>query len=158
LTNLGKKLEELFSAATFAEAGEFDTAREVLDGERKVLLVLTGRETDVKSLKYALSIARRTDASLEVLAAADGDASRTAAMLARCEKEAREQSIGFKATKKGGCIKTAVVGYAKNRRDLLCVVVESTDALNIDCSREEKKLAGVWEKLGCPLALVSEKP
>lgn len=156
MSSISKKLEGLFSAASFAEAGEFDTARDMLDGDRgrKVLLVLTGRETDVKSLKYAFSIAARTQAGLEILAAADGG---TVEFLRLCEEEARDQGVALKVTKKSGCIKEAVIKYARNRRDLVCVVVESTEALNADCTGEQKRLAGVWEKLGCPLALVSEK-
>ena len=154
MSGISKKLEGLFSAASFAEAGEFDTARDMLDGGRKVLLVLTGRETDVKSLKYAFSIAARTQAGLEVLVAADGG---TAEVLRLCKEEARNQGVTLKVTKKSGCIKEAVIKYARNRRDLICVVVESTEALNADCTTEQKRLTGVWEKLGCPLALVSEK-
>ncbi|MFA5809853.1 MAG: hypothetical protein WC935_05905, partial [Thermoleophilia bacterium] len=119
-----------------------------------VLLVLTGRETDVKSLKYAFSIAGRTQAGLEVLAAADDG---TSEVLRLCEEEARRQGVTLKITRKSGCIKEAVIKYAKDRRDLICVVIESTEALNTDCSSEQKRLTGVWEKLGCPLSLVSEK-
>jgi len=155
LSRIGKKLEGLFSAASFAEAGEFETARELVDGDRKVLLVLTGRETDVKSLKYAISIAKRTEAGLEVLAPSGGSAVDKALEISA--SEARRESVEMQAVRKGGCIKEALINYAKNRRDLVCVVIESTDALNIDCSREQKRLSGVWEKLGCPLALVSEK-
>jgi len=155
LGNIGKKLEGLFSAATFAEAGEFETARDLIDGDRKVLLVLTGRETDVKSLKYAISIAKRTGAGLEVLAPSDGQAIDSALEIS--VSEARMEAVEIKTVRKSGCIKEALISYAKNRRDLVCVVIESTDALNIDCSREQRRLAGVWEKLGCPLALVSEK-
>lgn len=154
MSGISKKLEELFSAASFAEAGEFDTARDMIGGDRKVLLVLTGRETDVKSLKYAFSIAARTQAGLEVLASTDGG---TAEVLKLCQEEARRQGVTLKVTRKGGCIKEAVVKYAKDRRDLVCVVIESTEALNTDCSSEQKRLSGVWEKLGCPLTLVSEK-
>lgn len=154
MSRIGKKLEGMISAASFAEAGEFETAREMLDGSRKVLLVLTGRETDVKSLKYAFSIAERTGAGLEVLAAT-GDG--VAEILSLCEKEARRLGVSIEVTRKSGCIKEAVIKYARGRRDLVCVVIESTDALNNDCSSEQKKLSGVWEKLGCPLALVSEK-
>ena len=153
LTSIGKKLEELFSAASFAEAGEFDTARDMLRGDRKVLLVLTGRETDIKSLKYALNIAARTQADLEVLAATNG----TVKTLSICKKEARQKGVTIKVARKGGCIKEAVIRYAKDRRDLVCVVIESTEALDTDCSNEQQRLTGVWEKLGCPLALVSEK-
>lgn len=156
MSKAGKKLEGLFSAATFAEAGEFETARELLGGERKVLLVLTGRESDTKSLKYALSIARRTLAGLEVLVT---DTSETVAgLLKLCEQEAHKEAVALKVIRKSGCIKEAVIRYAKDRRDLVCVVIESTDALDTGCSGEQKRLTGIWEKLGCPLALVSEKP
>ena len=138
----------------FRGGRQFDTARDMLGGGRKVLLVLTGRETDVKALKYALSNAARTQAGLEVLAAAGGGA---AEVLGLCEEEARRQGVTLKVTRKSGCIKEAVIRYAKDRRDLVCVVIESTEALNADCSSEQKRLTGVWEKLGCPLALVTEK-
>jgi hypothetical protein len=59
--------------------------------------------------------------------------------------------------RKNGCVKEAIVRHTRNRNDLVCVVIESTDALEIDCSRESTKLAGIWERLGCPLALVSDK-
>ncbi|MFA6001421.1 MAG: hypothetical protein WC828_04820 [Thermoleophilia bacterium] len=154
MSGISKKLEGLFSAASFAEAGEFETARDMLGNGRSVLLVLTGRETDVKSLRYAFSIAARTQAGLEVLAAADGS---TSEVLRLCDEEARRQGVTIKTTRKSGCIKEAVIKYARDRRDLICVVIESTEALNTDCSSEQKRLTGIWEKLGCPLALVSEK-
>lgn len=154
MSRIGKRLEGMISAASFAEAGEFETAREMLDGSRQVLLVLTGRETELKSLKYAFSIAERTGAGLEVLAAEGGS---TAEMLSHSEEKARQLGVPLKVTRKSGCIKEAVIRYARGRRDLVCVVIESTDALNSDCSSEQKRLSGIWEKLGCPLALVSDK-
>ena len=35
MTSLLKKLERIFTAATFAEAGEYDTAREILNEEKR---------------------------------------------------------------------------------------------------------------------------
>lgn len=155
MSRVGKKLEDLFSAASFAETGEFETAREILDGNKQVLLVLTGREQDSKSLTYAINIAQRTDAGLEVLATSTSQAA--AEVMARCEEEARRNSVPLKAVKMKGCVKDALFKHMKKRRDIICVVIESTEALKIDCSREDKSLDGIWEKLGCPLALVSEK-
>lgn len=155
MSRIGKKLEDLLSAASFAESGEFDTARELLDGNKQVLLVLTGRESDTKSLTYAISIAQRTEAGLEVLTTSTSQSA--AEIVALCEDEALRNSVPLKITKTKGCVKDALFAHMDKRRDIICVVIESTEALKIDCSREDKSLDGIWEKLGCPLALVSEK-
>jgi hypothetical protein len=150
---LGKKFEDMMSAASFAEAGEFETAREMLAGRKKVLLVLTGIEADTKSLKYALNTAQRTDAALEVLVTSDRKG--TSRLIEECTERARAASVGLKVEKRIGCMKEAIVNHTKRRRDILCVVVESTNSLNRGCSQEDIKLEGVWKTLGCPLVLVS---
>ncbi|RJQ41868.1 MAG: hypothetical protein C4534_11225 [Gaiellales bacterium] len=155
MSRLGKKLEEMLSAASFAESGEFDTARELLAGSKQVLLVLTGRETDTKSLTYGLNIAQRTGAGLEVLTTSASQA--VAELVAICEARAGEAGAPLKVAKVKGCVKEALLAHMKNRRDIICVVIESTEALETECTREHKHLDSVWEKLGCPLALVSEK-
>ncbi len=151
---LGRRFDDLMSAAAFAEAGEFETARELLAGRKKVLLVVTGNETDSKSLKYALNTAQRTDAALEVLATSNSGGAKR--MVGECIEGARKASVGLKVARRSGCIKEAIISHTKRRRDILCVVVESTSVLNMECSQEERRLEGVWKKLGCPLVLVSE--
>ena len=39
MKGLSKKLERIFTAAAFAEAGEYDTAREILQEEKRPQLV-----------------------------------------------------------------------------------------------------------------------
>lgn len=151
---IGKKFEDMMSAAAFAEAGEFETARELARGRKKVLLVVTGGERDTKSLKYALNTAKRTDAALEVLMASQSAEARR--LLDDCVREAQGEGVDVMVAKKDGCIKEAIIDHTRKRRDLLCVVVESTGALNLKCSPEQRRLEGVWKKLGCPLVLVSE--
>ena len=155
MNRISKKLEDMLSAASFAESGDFETARELLAGDKKVLLVLTGRETDTKSLSYALNIAQRTDASLELLTTSANQA--VAEIVALTEREAVETGIPLKIAKVKGCVKEALFAHMKKQRNIICVVIESTEALKTDCTRDEKSLDGIWEKLGCPLALVSEK-
>lgn len=155
MSRAGKKLEDLFAAASFAESGEFDTARELLGDSKQVLLVLTGRENDTKSLTYALSIAKRTEAGLEVLSTSTSQ--RAAEIVALCEQEARLNSVTLKTSKAKGCVKDALIAYTKKRRDIICVVIESTEALKTDCSRDDKSLTGIYKELGCPLALVTDK-
>jgi hypothetical protein len=155
LSRVGKKLEDLLSAAAFAESGEFETAMELLEGNKKVLLVLTGRESDTKSLDYALSIARRTDAGLEVLSTST--TSQTSKIMDLCKQETTRNSVSLRSVKARGCVRDALFAHMKKRRDIICVVIESTETLRTDCSHGGKSLDGIWEKLGCPLALVAEK-
>ena len=56
IKKLVQQFEEIMSSAAFAEAGEPDTAIKILHERRKVLLVLTGEETDMKAAQYALNI------------------------------------------------------------------------------------------------------
>jgi hypothetical protein len=145
----------MLSAAAFAESGEFDVAREMMDGNRKVLLVMTGRETDNNSFTYALNIAQRTGAELEVLTTATNQP--IAEIIAMGEKDATKIGMSLKVAKVKGCVKDALFAHMDKRRDIICVVIESTEFLEIDCSRDSGSFSRAWEKLGCPLALVSER-
>lgn len=152
--DISRKYEDQMSAASFAEAGEFDTARELLTKRKKVLLVVTGRPEDEKSFRYAVNMADRTNAEIEALVINEG--SKIKQMLKSFTRQAKESGVGFKTVKKKkSCIKEAIVKHTRRRRDFLCVVIESTDSLDIDCARDSQKLDGIWGELGCPLAVVS---
>jgi hypothetical protein len=152
---LHKKLEDLMTAASFAEAGEPDTAREMLGSRKKVLLVLTGRQSDAKSFKYALNMAKRNNADIEVLmTGASKAAEQTLNLFAR---QMQSEAVGLTISRKSGCVKESIINHTKKRSDILCVVVESAELLDINCSHKHKKLERVWRELSCPLALVSER-
>lgn len=149
---LKKNLENMFSAAAFAENGEFETARQ-LSRRRNVLLVLRGTVSDRASFKYALNISKRVEAGLEVLFVSPEREVR--GILDSVEAEARKEGIDLKVTRKNGCLKQEVIEYTGKRRDIQLVVVESTDGLEDDCT--EKELLRAWNKqLDCPLVIVTE--
>jgi hypothetical protein len=148
---LKKNLENLFAAATFAEEGEFETARQ-LGRRRSVLLVLRGTESDRVSFKYALNMSKRVEAGLEVLYVSPEKEVR--GILNSVEDEARKEGIDLKVTRKTGCLKKEVLQYTEKRRDIQLVVVESTYGLEDDCT--EKELLRAWKQLDCPLVIVSE--
>ncbi|HZD39785.1 MAG TPA: hypothetical protein VE131_03625 [Terriglobales bacterium] len=153
---IGKKLEDLFSAASFAEEGEPETARQFLEGRKKVVLVLTGRPSDVKPLKHALNLALRNDADIEALIVTpDKQAADSASDFLRAE--IKNMPVDVSVSRKSGCIKESIITHTRKRGDVLCVVAESEEILEIDCPRRHRKLEGVWRELGCPLTLVSQK-
>lgn len=155
MSNFGKKIEDLFSAAAFAEEGATEAAREIMDGRKKVLLVLTGRPSDARSRKHALNMALRNRADIEALVTCDPKAGDET--VSTLKKEIHDQPVGLAIFHKGGCIREAVISQTRKRSDILCVVIESEEILDIECTHKQKKLNGVWQELTCPLSLVSEK-
>lgn len=155
MSRIGKKFEDMMAAASFAEADEPEAARELAGSREKVLLVLAGRPADARSCKYAINMARRNNADLEVLVTSTGKPAAT--YIDACLEEIRRQSVGFEVSKKAGCIKEAIISHTRKRSDILCVVVESAEILDMDCSRKHRRLEGIWRELGCPLTLVSER-
>jgi hypothetical protein len=154
LNRFRKKMEDLLSAATFAEAGEFETARELARGSKKVLLVLTGNNTDSKSFTYAMSVARRIEAGLEILYFSNrkpGDD-----LLAYFRNLLEQNGIEFDLKRVSGCMKAKILEYTTKRSDIQFIVAESIEVLNDDCQQESRSLRGTLKRLSCPLVLVSE--
>lgn len=152
MSKFQKKFEDIMSAAAFAEAGEFETAKQILKGRQKVLLVIAARNPDMKSSKYAMNICKRIEAALEILyisGSRDGED-----FLKKFKAELKKEGIEYSVVKRSGCIKKEILAHTDKRSDILFVVVESSDTPNIDCSRKE--LLGSWGRLKCPLVIVSD--
>jgi len=69
--DLIQRVEDHMAAAAFAEAGEFDSALEMLHQARhprSVLLVLDGRQAESEAFTYAVNLCKRISAGIELLA------------------------------------------------------------------------------------------
>jgi hypothetical protein len=148
------KIEDALAAVSFAEEAEFETARELLKEERRVLLALRDDRIDEKTLKYALNTCIRVKADLDILyISANGE---LAPLVTRFLPLFEKEGIVYRLIKKSGCLKQAIIDYTDSKREILFVVVESSDSLDVDCGGKERRLSESWKNLKCPLVVVSE--
>jgi len=154
MKKLMKKIEDAMSAVAFAEAGEHETAREILKGQKTVLLAISDRMFDRNALKYALNVSRRIDASLEILYVTPFEKERTG--LKKFLAEVEKEGFKFSLVMKKGCMKRAILDYTDKRCEILFVIVGSAPELDIECETGEKMLSMAWKKLKCPLVVVSK--
>ncbi|KJR41017.1 hypothetical protein MCHI_003086 [Candidatus Magnetoovum chiemensis] len=149
---LNEKLDSIFASVTFAEAGEFETAREFLKSKKKVLLALKDGQADVKTLNYAVNTCKRLNTALDVLYA--GTESERASISTEFIEEVRRHGIECKLIKCSGDIKEEIVKYTNANSDILYVIVESSP--DIEASLESKEVSKTFKMLKCPLVVVKE--
>ncbi len=152
IKELVRQFGEIMSAAAFAEAGEPDTALKVLHGRKKILLVLTGAETDMKAARYALNTSKRIRAEIEILYLAKDSQEKTS--LEASLKELQAKGIEYQVTECKESLKEAITLFIEKEKGIQFVVVDSHD-LAIASEREAKKTLEEWERLRCPVVLVS---
>jgi len=147
-----KQFESDMTAATFAEAGEFETARTFMKEDRRILLALTDNENDGKAFKYAINLCKRIGAALEILFPVKAGRKALDGFIS----ELQEEGIEHTAVAVKNCMKKEILKYTSQRRDILFVVVESSDRLDINCQNDQKKISDSWQNLQCPLVIVSD--
>jgi hypothetical protein len=153
MTKLGKKIEDIMSAVSFAEEGDFNTAREILKKEKRVLLAANNGNIDYRALKYAVNTCKRISAGLDILIVSSR--SENNSKLKQTLNELETEGIKHMVSEREGCLKQAIVDYTNSEKDILFVVIESTDELETGCAAKTKKLSEAWQRLRCPLVVVT---
>lgn len=151
---LSDRFDDLMSAISFAEAGEHDKARECLKGRDTILLATSERALDRNAMKYALNLSMRIGAAIDVLYLSRSAERQTPLDLFM--KEAAKSGVACALVRRDGCMKKAILDYTEKKREILFVVIGSTPELDIECSAGEKALSEAWERLKCPLVVVSK--
>lgn len=152
MKKLLKKFNDAMEAAAFAEMGEFETARETLRENRTILLALTGSPSDTKAFMYAMNSCTRIGAGLEILYSPDYGTVR----IKQFQSELKKGNIDHRLIKGSGCLKEEILNYTNRKKDILFVVIESSEGLNANCKKAHIAIKKSWKKLKCPLVVVSD--
>jgi hypothetical protein len=135
-------------AAAFAEAGEFQVARDIA-GDREVLLVYTGHEADSKALKYAANFATRIGARLHILCSGEWKKG-----LPSIEAELKDKTVTYALSETKGCLREAVVEAVNGNGKVHSVVVNLYRTLESGCEGHGETLAHIWNSIQCPIIVV----
>jgi len=152
IKSLVKQFQEIMSSAAFAEAGEVGSAMRILHERHKVLLVLTGEETDMKAARYALNICKRIRVGIEILYITKSDDD--IRFLEEYLKELKTKGIEYEVRSYKESMKEEIMRFLEKEKDIQFVVIDSED-LGIDSASDKSETLEKWERLNCPLVLVS---
>jgi predicted RNase H-related nuclease YkuK (DUF458 family) len=155
INKLLEELETMMSVADPIEEHDSETAKRFMDERHKVLLVLTGQETDMKAAKYVLHITRRIGAGIRILYIAQEVTENSS--LNEYLMKLKAKGIEFRVTRCATSIKDTILKFIEEeiKNDINFVVIDSQD-LGIPSVTDQKVDMKNLEKLGCPLVLVSE--
>ena len=139
MSNLREKIEDMLSAITFAEAGEFKYARELMAGENKrVLLAIQSGLREGKIMRYAVSTCKRNNADLDILFVAPAGATDKA--IRPLIKEAKREGVHCRIVRRKGRLTDAIISYTNSERNVLFVVVEALHSLNREGNLTKRRL------------------
>jgi hypothetical protein len=155
MTGLRKKIEAIMSAITFAEEGEFETAKTLLNTRKRGLLTIRNGKTDPKTCTYALNTCKRIGIGLDLLVVGETEREGLDPSIQPFLTQLEAESIAFSLIRKTGCIKQAIINYTEAENDIVFVVIESQDTLDRNCAKD-RHLTKLWQELKCPLVVVAE--
>lgn len=140
------------AASAFAEVGDFETARQMLRGNRRVLLALRKEGISKKTLLYAMNACKRVGTGLDILFISHDEGEPED--LREFMKSLEGEGIAFNLIRRMGCLKKEIIDYVKEKKNIDFVVIESTENLEREC--KEGSLSDAWSALRCPLVVVME--
>ena len=163
-----RKFEESMIAASFAEAGEFETANWVLglskNANKRVLLGTDKTEIKPITIGNALRLCQRIGGNLEIFHMLRLPGGTTEKEL-RQEKEMIEALVGtllrkgvvYRPVRAEGCLADALLGHVATRRDILCVVFDALEAGEARCFKAKEKMIARFQSLSCPVMIYGDE-
>jgi hypothetical protein len=155
MKRFAKRFEDIMAASAFAEAGEFKTAQEILKDGSRILLAIKEGHLDKKILKYALNTCKRVVANLDILYISSTD--KMDPVLKQFLTEFEKEGIDYSLIRKEGCLEKEIKEYTDSHDKIAFVIIESSDALDINRTKDSKLLEA-WQNLNlqCPLVVVTD--
>lgn len=164
LTTMFKKLEEAMTAATFAEAGEFETARQFLttnkNARKRVLLGTDKPEIAARTISYALHLCQRLGGGLEIFHMLHLPENETASgpslekePLAALNNALQKKGVVYQPFNGLGCLADEVLRHAGTRRDILCVVFDVLEPDGASCRKAKENMIAKFQALHCPVVM-----
>lgn len=155
-----KRIEEAMTAVTFAEQGEFESARQMLKNRKtankRVLLGTDAEDIDRQFIQYALQLCKRLGGGLEIvhLVHQDSEVVGKSNELRKLKESLEKKNIIYQAIPGGTSLEEAVEEYSRGRRDILCVVLESFKIVEKEKTGSAAKRENRFLKnLSCPVVL-----
>jgi type II secretory pathway component PulJ len=153
-----KTMETAMMAASFAEEGETNAARELVNEERRILLAVRRGQIDRKTFRYALNTCKRIGAHLDVLYISSDDERNP--VLDECLSELKAEGVEYRLMHKKGSLKQSIIDYANEKKEILfaVTVTESSENPGAEQKGKGKSKSHVegWQDLKCPLVVVGE--
>ncbi|MGV1100939.1 hypothetical protein ACUUL3_16205 [Thiovibrio sp. JS02] len=167
LKDIFKKLEESMASAAFAEAGEFETARQLLkpvkNAHKRVLLGTDKAEIDAKTIGYAMRLCQRIGGNLEifhVLRMSDAkmatEIEQKKDLIDALKAKFGTKGISYQLVMGQDCLADEVLKHTTTRRDLLCVVFDALEAGSSSCLQAKQNMIAKFHALNCPVVVYAE--
>ncbi|MFN4132019.1 MAG: universal stress protein [Caldimicrobium sp.] len=145
-----KSFEELIVASSFAEEGEFEAARQILKGKRRVLLVIEERGISQKAMLYAINVCKRTGTGLDILFISQGE--EYSKEVEELIQSIKEEGIDIHLVMRKGNIREEILKYIKEKKNIDFIVIETGQ--NFKDEERMNDLAHFWSQVKCPVVWV----
>jgi hypothetical protein len=155
INELLEQFETMVSDDNSNERYKCEPTKRVMDERHKVLLVLTGQETDMKAAKYVLHVTSRIKAGIRILYIAQEDTENP--LLKKYLTKLQSKGIELLVFPSERTIQETIIKFIEEgkKNDVNFVVMDSQD-LGISSLTDQKVDMKNLERLRCPLVLVSE--
>jgi len=157
MERIRRSMERLFSAVTFAEHGDHDTARAMMRGDRRIVLAVTPEHPSPLALSYAVNAAQRNDARLDivVLASTGRANARHEAVLSDEDRETISRaSVPFRMIPGSGTVRETLMQHARREKNILFFVADPAVLAAAGGSAFPARADRLAEDLGRPLVQV----